>query len=260
MDENKRINVVVQNVKSKPGLLKFIALAVIAVLIVTNIMSFSGRRNDKKAYEQNNAAMKKELVTEKNKNGELQTSVAAFTGREKDLKEYSEELYAENKALKNRKPKVITKFETVYRADTATANNTTIDTVGLDKDEYRLSWDYHNEDSTRFLAGNSTFFAKIMNNRLDIRPNVTTITDDQLRLDFVTGLVTNKETGLDEIFITPKNPNVTIGSIEGAVIEKSDGLGINLSLSAGYGFAYVKDQLGTGPVIALTLSKPLIKF
>jgi len=176
------------------------------------------------------------------------------------LEGYSKELYDEVKSLKNRGIKVITKFNTIYKVDTFIVDNTVVDDIGLNKDEYRLSWKYNNSDSTRFLEGNSVFSAKINGEELNITPGNTFITRDEMSLDFVVGVVENKKTGFDEIFVTPKNPNITIGSLEGAILDGKKKLGINLSISGGYGVVYTNGKIGFGPFIGMSISKPILKF
>lgn len=258
-EEKKDFKVIVENKLNNGKWTKLIMAGIIVILIITNWTSCEGRRNDNRKSEQNQEAMKKELVVEKNKNGDLQTSVVAFEGKVKDLKSYSQELYDEVKALKNRKPKVITRTEIVYRDTNIFITNNVIDTIGLDKDEYRLSWDYANGDSTRVLQGNSVFKAVFSNEKLKVTPKHTTITLDQIKLDFTVGVVKNKKTGFDEIFVTPTNKNVTVGKLEGAVLEKSK-LGINISVYAGYGLYYGDSKFGLAPSFGIGISKPIFKF
>jgi len=262
MPENKdeNIKVIIENKMNKGDVFtKLIMLAVIVVLIITNWTSCEARRDDSKKYAQNNEAMKKQISVEQNKNGELQSSVVAYEGRVKDLGEYSEELSKEVDALKKRKPIVVTKFKTIYRVDTFYVSNTILDTVDLDKDEYKLSWDYSNSDSTRALEGSSSFTASLSDGALDIKPGLTVITRDELMLDFTVGVVKNRKTKFDEIFVTPKNPNITIRDLEGAILGKSK-LGINISFNAGYGIYYGNNKFGLGPFVGISISKPLIKF
>lgn len=255
----KDIKLKIENQLNKGSVTNLVLLGVIIILILTNWSSCSSRSKDKKIYEQNQEAMKKEIVLEKNKNGFLQSSIVAFQGDLNDLKGYSEDLYEEVKALKNRKPSVIAKTEIIYKDTNIFITNNVVDTIGLDKDEYRLSWKYSNNDSTRILEGNSVFKALFKNEKLEVTPKYTNITLDQIKLDFVVGVAKNKKTKYNEIFITPKNENVTIGSLEGAVLGKSK-IGIDLSVSAGYGVYYGKGNFGFGPFIGLSISKPIIRF
>ena len=87
----------------------------------------------------------------------------------------------------------------------------------------------------------------------------TTLTRDEMQLDFTVGVAKNKKTGFDEIFVTPKNENITIGGLEGAILKKSK-LGINLSFSAGYGVYYGDSKFGLAPFVGISISKPILKF
>ena len=253
------LKVIIENKMNNSIWTKLIMAGVIVVLIFMNWTSCEKRKEDKRIYEQNQEAMKKEVVVEKNKNGELQSSIVAFEGNNKELKEYSKELDEEVKNLKNRKPSIITKIKTVYKVDTQYIYNNTIDTLGLNKDEYRLSWKYNDSDSTRFLEGNSIFRAVINGSDLNVTPMFTTLTRDEMQLDFVVGVAKNKKTKFNEIFITPKNENITIGNMEGAILSKSK-LGINLSFSAGYGLYYGNNHFGLAPFVGISISKPIIRF
>jgi hypothetical protein len=257
MKEN--IKPIISNIKQNKGLLNLFLIAVIFVLILSNWQSCEKSRELKANYSQNIEAMKKEIVVEKNKNGDLQSSVVAFQGSIKDVKGYSEELYNEIKALKNRNPTMISRTEIVYRDTNIIVNNNIIDTIGLDKNEYRLSWKYANLDSTRTIEGNSIFSAKFLNEKLQIFPILTTISRDELKLEFIVGVARNKKTKYNEIFVTPKNPNITVSKLEGAVLDKRK-IGIDISITGGYGAVYGNGQLGFGPFIGIGISKPIIRF
>ena len=241
------------------NLSKLIMIGVIIFLIITNWTSCEKSNIIKKTFNQNLEAIKKEIKLEKNKNGELQSSIIAYKGKVKDLSNYSEELKEGIKKLENRKPIFVTKFQTLYEVDTFYISNTVIDTIGLKKDEYRLSWKYSNNDSTRMLEGNSLFKANLNSGHLNITPGLTSITTDKLMLDFTVGVVKNKKTKYEEIFVTPKNTNITVRNLEGAIISKSK-LGINLSFNAGYGVYYSGINFGLGPFVGISISKPILKF
>jgi hypothetical protein len=106
-----------------------------------------------------------------------------------------------------------------------------------------LSWIYVNKDSSRYLEGNSVFKALFENSKLNITPKYTELVKDMLFIDLFVGVAKNKKTGFDEIFVTPKNPDIKIKSLQGAILEKKK-LGIDLSFSAGYGIVYSGKGLG----------------
>lgn len=253
------IKSIISNIKQNKGLLNFILVGIIFVLIFFNWQSCERNKELKANYSQNIEAIKKEIVVERNKNGDLQSSVVAFQGSIKDIKEYSEELYGEIKALKNRKSTIISRTEIIYKDTNVIINNNIVDTIGLDKDNYRLSWKYANLDSTRILEGNSIFSAKFLNEKLQISPMLTTISRDELKLEFTVGVTLNKKTKHNEIFVTPKNPNITVSKLEGAILDKRK-IGIDISVTGGYGAVYGNGQLGFGPFIGIGISKPIIRF
>lgn len=238
---------------------KLVMFAIIIILIITNWTSCQNKKDIEQKNKQNEEAIKNKIVIERNENGDLQNSIAAYESNIKELKNYNIDLYNEVKALKNRKAKVIINTRLVYAIDTQFVYSNTIDTIGLDKDEYRLSWVYRNLDSSRILEGNSVFKALFQNSKLNITPKYTELIKDELFIDLVVGVAKNKKTGFDEIFVTPKNPDIKIKSLQGAILEKKK-LGIDLSISAGYGLNYSGKGFGFGPLIGLSISKPLIKF
>jgi hypothetical protein len=240
--------------------LKFIiAMAIIVILIIMKIDSCNSRKLEDKIRIQNEAALKNELVVEKNKVGKLQTSTAVYMGKMNDLSKYSEELQKEVDNLKNRKPKVIIKTELVYVGDT-TEVASDIDSLG--EGEYSINWKYQNEDSTRFLEGNSYFFAKYNVDHLTIIPRSTFITRDDLVLNLTVGLVHNNETKLDEIFVTPDNPNVHISKLKGAELPPSLPKKYGIGFSGGFGVIYnpVTNSFNLGPFIGIGISRNIIRF
>ena len=258
MITSKGFNTKIEN-KLNNSNIKFIMFIVIIILIITNWTSCENKKEVEQKNKQNEEAIKNKITIERNKNGYLQNSIVAYKSNIKDLKNYNIDLYNEVRALKNRKAKVIINTRLVYSVDTQYVYNNKIDTIGLDKDEYRLSWIYVNKDSSRQLEGNSVFKALFENSKLNITPKYTELVKDMLFIDLVVGVAKNKKTGFDEIFVTPKNPDIKIKSLQGAILEKKK-LGINLSFSAGYGIVYSGKGLGVGPFIGLSISKPIIRF
>jgi hypothetical protein len=240
----------------KKNLLIFILTALIIVLMLLNFKSCGDLREQKALALQNEEAMKKELVVEKNKSGFYQTSVVAFEGKIKDIEKYSEDLAKEIKDLRNRKPEVIIKTQVVFVGDTGTAKNSLVD---KGNGNYDLDWNFVSPDSSRILKGKSSFNAKanIFENKtysLNILPGTTTILQDELKMDFVVGVAKNKKTGFDEIFVTPKNPNVHVSKLEGAVIPKQKPRDFSISAQIGYGVVYGNGNLTFGPYTGIGLS------
>ncbi len=133
----------------KKNLLIFILTVAIVILILLNFKSCGNLKDQKAADMQNEEAMKKELVIEKNKSGFYQTSAVAFEGKVKDVTKYSEDLSKEIKDLKNRKPEVIIKTQIVYVGDTSTSKNLLVDEGN---GNYDLNWNFVTPDSSIYLV------------------------------------------------------------------------------------------------------------
>src|SRR3972149_1626900 len=239
----------------------FILTAAVVILILLNFKSCGDLKEQKALAIQNAEASKNELTIEKNKSGFYQASIVAFEGKVKDIQKYSEDLAKEIKDLKNRRPEIIIKTQVIYVGDTITSKNLLSD---KGNGNYDLNWDFINADSSRILKGKSSFNAKANifgDNKtytLDILPGTTSILQDELRMDFVVGVAKNKKTGLKEIFVTPKNPNVHVGKLEGAILNPEKQNNFSLSAQLGYGIVYGKQNLTFGPYIGVGLSYNLL--
>jgi hypothetical protein len=245
---------------AKKNLFIFILIIAVVLLVMLNLNTCNGLKEQKAAAKQNEEAMKKELVVEKNKSGFLQTSVVAFEGSTKDLKKYSNDLEKEVGDLKNRKPEVIVKTQIVYVGDTLTTKNTL---VNEGNGYYDLNWNFENADSSRIIKGKSTFSAKmnILSDKtysLNILHGSTSLLQDDIKLDFVVGVAHNKKTGFDEVFVTPKNTNVHVGKLEGAILNKPKPKYLSISAQAGYGVVYGSGVITLGPYVGVGLSYNLM--
>jgi len=239
----------------------FTLMAAVVLLVMMQFKSCGDLKALQNQSKQNEEAMKKELTVEKNKSGFYQTSIVAFEGKVKDIQKYSEELAKEIKDLRNRKPEVIIRTQVVYVGDTATSKNSLTD---KGNGNYDLNWDFMSADSARILKGKSSFNAKvdIFNDNktysLKILPGTTSILQDELKMDFVVGVAKNKKTGLDEIFVTPKNPNVHVNKLEGAIIPKPKPHDFTASVQLGYGIVYGKGNLNFGPYLGVGVSYNIV--
>lgn len=247
------------NLLANKNLLIFAMLGVIVFLLMTKMNSCSGNNFDKKRYEQNMEAMKKKIEVTENRNKELQYNIVAYQGKAGELEQYSAELKKEVDALKGRKPKVIIRTQIQYVGDTVEVPTGVTD---LGNGNYELPWSYASTDSSRVLEGKSAFKAVIDTSvmSLKIDPGKTTISKDELRLDFTVGVATNKKTGFDEIFITPKNANVHVGKLEGAILDKKKDKRFSIGPSVGFGVVYTQGAIGLGPYVGFSLNYSLLKF
>lgn len=246
---------------SKRNLVIFILSAAVVILCSLYINSCGKLKQQNAEAKQNAEAMKKELTTEKDKNGNLQASIVAFEGKIKDVEQYSKELSEDIKVLRHRKPEVIIRTQLVYVDDTVKTKNKLMNNGN---GNYDLDWDYVNSDTSRTLKGISSFSAKVnifednKTYKLDILPGTTKITQDILKIDATVGVIKNKKTGFDEIFVTPKNPNITVGKLEGAILNKPKQNNFSISAQLGYGMVYGNSNVTFGPYAGIGLSYNLL--
>jgi len=259
----KKILDLLNSLLAKKNLIIFILLAAVAFLIMSKWQSCNSANEDKKIAEQNLEAMKKVITVEKNKNGDLQSSIVAYVGKAKDLEKYSSGLKDEVDVLKHRKPEVIIKTQLVYMGDTSKVPNSLID---RGNGNYDLKWDYTSKDSNRTIKGVSSFSAIVDFNKLDfsykmrIKPGVTSIDTDILKIGLVVGVAKNKKTNLNEIFVTPKDSNITISSLEGAILNTERPKKYFIGIGIGYGMNISKGTLSYGPNISVMFCKKIFAF
>jgi len=240
----------------------FILLAICVALLVFNIQSCQNRKNKELLYKQNTEAQKNEITVKENKIGELQSSIVAFNLSAEDLKKINDSLYREvkNNELKGEKVKIIIKTELVYaNKDTLVLDNKL---KILPNNQYGLQWNYVSEDSDRQISGDSYFGINVADSLINVIPGKTKITTDIIKLSLVVGVKKNNKTKYDEIFVTPKNSNVSISSLEGAIIDgkanKKSKYSVGVSL--GYGISVYNNQLILSPYLGIGVSKNIINF
>jgi hypothetical protein len=259
----KKILDLLTSILGNKNLIIFLLVATVVLLAIMHINSCNRIKQIEADAKQDNEAMKKVMTVTTNKLGEQQTSVVAYVGQVNDLKTYSSGLEAEVKALKNRKPEIVIQTKLVYAGDTSKIPNTL---VNEGNGNYKLDWNYMNRDSSRTLRGTSSFNASVNFNKSDfsykmiINPGETDINTDIIKLDMTVGVAKNKKTGFDEIYVTPKSKNVTIGKLEGAILNKPKDKRFSLGPMVGYGISYGAGRLGMGPFVGVALQYSIIKF
>ncbi len=77
-------------------------------------------------------------------------------------------------------------------------------------------------------------------------------------MDFVVGVAKNKKTNLNEIFVTPKDANVHVGKLEGAILDTPKQHNFSISAQVGYGIVYGKGNLTFGPYVGVGFSYNLL--
>ena len=239
-----------------------------AVIMVMLLFRQCGQISDlEQKNDQNIKALSEQTQVLKNKDNEITYQKTLVVGSSKDLKALQGKYGELEKELKKEKGKVkvITKVEVKYEQAEVNLDNELLDSCA--EDHYCLIWKHLTE--VRELEGITNFKLNLdSTNNLSIKPGTTSIKKDIVRIDLVTGIKT--EDGVDKIFITPKNPNVIIGDVTGAILEGSSGGNIStkkpkrLSLAAHVGYGPSWD-LGTGtvrmaPNISIGLSYSLINL
>jgi hypothetical protein len=187
------------------------SLIVVIALLFWEFYHTKNLENKLAIEGQNKAALLDSARIMKTKNGELESAKMTLAGNLNEIKKMNENLAAELKKEKG-KVRFITKTEIVYKKapDSGTAVATVHDSVGLIRTDI--------QDSCREFKGHTSFVfskGKITN------PSFV-VEKDQFNLKLITGL-RERDKQL-EIFVRSSCPNVTIGDIQGAVIDPKDPL------------------------------------
>ncbi len=246
----------------------FLALVVIAILVIMKIQSCNALNEADRLAKQNQAALK-DMEIVKNKNGELSYQKALSEGTAKDLKKTNDSLY---KALKAEKGNVkfIASAGVSWKSPEIIVDN---QLFAINDTTKGLKWSNKNDYHT--IEGMSTFGFVQTQKSYRLSAGQTTISKDEVNLSLITGL--KEENGIYKIFITPKTPGVTISNIEGAIIDKKTILGNNISplvdskakkgglgIHAGIGIMPMVNStgvsLGWGPVISVGYNYNVIRF
>tara|TARA_R100000700_G_C3149221_1_gene128409 strand:- start:31 stop:828 length:798 start_codon:yes stop_codon:yes gene_type:complete len=247
---------------------EFLMIAGCAVMIMLLFRQCGEISDLEQKNDQNIKALSEQTQVLKNKDNEITYQKTLVVGSSKDLKSLQGKYADLQKELKKEKGKVkvITKVEVKYEQADITIDNELLDSCA--SDHYCLIWKHLTE--SRELEGVTNFKLNLDSlNNLSIIPGVTNIQKDIVKIDLVTGIKT--EDGVDKIFITPKNPNVIIGDVTGAILSGGAGGGnistkkpkrLSLAAHIGYGPSW---DLGTGavrmtPNISIGLSYSLINL
>lgn len=187
------------------------ALAIVIALLLWQFYHGKNLENKLAIENQNKAALADSVRTMKTKNGELESAKMTLAGSLGELKKMNADLAEELKKEKG-KVRYITKVEVVYqnKPDSAAAQITVHDSVGSIRTDL--------QDSCREFKGHTSFVfskGKITN-------PMFVVEKDEFNLKLITGL-RERDKQL-EIFVRSSCPNVTIGDIQGAVIDPNDPL------------------------------------
>jgi hypothetical protein len=187
------------------------ALIVVVALLLWQFYHGKSLENKLAISNQNKAALMDSVRVMKTKNGELESAKMTLAGSLGEIKKMNADLAAELKKEKG-KVRYITKVEVVYqnKPDSAVAVISIHDSIGSIRTDL--------QDSCREFKGHTSFvFSKGK-----ITSPMFVVEKDEFNLKLVTGL-RERDKQL-EIFVRSSCPNVTIGDIQGAVIDPNDPL------------------------------------
>lgn len=186
--------------KAIPGNVKLIIAAVLAIVIAILYYNWKIQSLETKLAiaQQNIAAFTDTIRIERNKVDEEESVKLVLESQKENLQKACMDL---NQELDKEKGKVkyIEKVLIQYKIDTLRLQNT------VSGDTIKWHYDHSDSGGDRHLSGQST-------------PSQTLITRDEWSLNIVTGLRERSDKKM-EIFIRAKNPNISFGKIDGAVLD-----------------------------------------
>lgn len=207
-----------------------IVLIIIIILLLCgfgyNQIKMSDMKRDLNISRQNEYALSGKISETQTKNDKLEYSKGVLVAKSKDLEALSETLAKEVKEEKgkvHRLQRIIATMGNVGKdgkIDTLRMTNTV---QKYPDGTYGLKWSdstYHDSLNFRLLAGESKFkFINLDSTRKEVYPMSTDLTTDVIGFNIITGLKTNKETGMVEIFVRSDYPNFHVTDLEGAIID-----------------------------------------
>jgi hypothetical protein len=211
--------------KTVRNILIIILLLLLGGFIYTQV-KLSNVNKNLEISRQNEFALAGRIVEAKTKNDKLEFSKGVLVSKSKDLSDISETLAAE---LKEEEGKVH-RLQRIIATMGNTGADGSIDTLEVTNTVYKyadgsygLKWGdttYHDSLNFRQLAGVSDFrLVKNDSSGYDVKPLTTKVTNDQIGFNIITGLKTNKDNGMVEIFVRSDYPNFQVTELEGAIID-----------------------------------------
>jgi hypothetical protein len=218
---------------------------IIIILLLGGVIYYFVNENNKYKAEianrkQNEAALKGELITSRNKLGEEVKSKAILETQRGELKNYSEELESEVGKLKD-EVEYLSKIVIEIDNDGQSSENDKV--VDYGDNVYGIEWEFiktYNDENRRVLRGLTKF--RFDPSTLNITPMSTVLLRDHLHFTLISGLSTKK--GITSGFGTSPLPGLNITNIQGWRQSKSTSKTRNLGISiyAGYGLTYSASQ------------------
>jgi hypothetical protein len=214
----------------------FIKSKIFVALIIIGLIAFSAMqcsrirelKRQKTIDEQNEAALKDSVKTEKTKNGELQFSIASFIASEKQLKDLNKDLANRVKAMDG---DVLFLTHTIVqlRQDSAMLAKYLVDKdklieklLKIDDHTYAAPWTLpFKYDSTNFdIFTGKTYIGVLNKDPLELAHINTDMIKRTTQIDLTWGQEVVK--GQLRVFVKSKYPGFTVKSMEGVLIDPAD--------------------------------------
>lgn len=247
----------------------YMGIIVIAILLLLRqCNSTADAKREKKIADLNLVALNDTVRVVKNKAGELQSQKSILIADKDNLSNLNAELGDE---LKKQKGTVVYLQKTVIELKNQPPTNIhTTDYVYPDG-RRSLKWTYdttYSVGNSRSLAGESFFRIDTIKSAFTVKPLLTNITTDGMKIKLITGLKKDKDKY--EIFIKSDYPGFTVTELDGAFIPTNDpifgsppkpkrfGLGVNLGPGIYYNLINKNINIGVG--IQIGLQYNFLKF
>ena len=197
--------------------ISIIGVLVLALLLLRQCGLNSDLKFENAVFQQNQIALNDSIRTVKNKVGEEVFLKNTLIAEKDELKSLNESLYKEVDKLKG-EVLYISKISASIKTDTVYIDN---QISLLDGGINRLSWDYfkaYNKDNSRHISGYTEFLIDTTNIGFKIIDKGTTISNDVMNINIVTGLEELDESY--QIFIRTDYPGINFNNIDGAILDK----------------------------------------
>jgi hypothetical protein len=207
-----------------------IVLIIIIILLLCgfgyNQIKMSDMKRDLNISRQNEYALAGKVAETQTKNDKLEYTKGVLVSKNKDLADLSETLAKEVKEEEGK----VHRLQRIIATMGNTGKDGKVDTLRMTNTVYKypdgaygLKWSdstYHDSLNFRLLAGESKFkLLDLDSTRKEVYPLSTDLTTDVIGFNIITGLKTNKETGMVEIFVRSDYPNFQVTEMEGAIID-----------------------------------------
>ena len=238
-------------------------LCIICFILLFFLIQQCNKKNEYKHQEDQTIAYYTDsLRIEKNKSGQLEYQKNVLFADKKQLEQANKDLYNELQKEKG-KVKIIIKTIVQIVHDTIRLHDTIIKHPN---NQYEIQWkykEYYTKDSLNFqgLSGNSLFQIDTIGGKFIPKSLGTTITENKIGFNIVTGIQQDKKTKNYEIFIRSDYPGFNVTHLDGAVLDpnmfnpKPKRFGIGPLIGVGIGSQFKPEIF-----IGLGLNYSIIRF